>query len=427
MGAITLLQILLVEDNNNKAKRIKDLLMTIEGIFEENIIIAPDQVIAKRYMQANKFSIVLLDIQIPVRFEEPAQPDGGIKFLEEINSGKRINSPDYIIGITAFDESYSAANPFFDDRLLALVRYDESSDDWSRKLYNHITHISKKTYGDQMADLKYNYDLGIVCALSDVELDSIKRLSTSWETIYGNDGHPYYIGVFQNEKKKVSVVAAAAPQMGMVATSVLTTNMIQQFTPYYIAMSGIAAGIQGKVNLGDILVADPSWDYGHGKIIDEEGVYKFLPDIQQIRLDRDLRAKFEALRGDTRIFEKIKRDWPGDKPSSSLEMKIGPVASGAAVLANSTVSEAIKGQGRNIIGIEMEVYGFFYAAENSLKPRPKAFAIKSVCDFANKEKGDNIQKYAAFTSSSILYEFVMNHLDFDSKPSLVNAKSTLRV
>ena len=56
----------------------------------------------------------------------------------------------------------------------------------------------------------------------------------------------------------------------------------------------------------------------------------------------------------------------------------------------------------------METYGVLYAANHCTKPRPIAFSIKSVCDFADSKKNDNYQNYAAHTSANVLYEFLFS-------------------
>lgn len=45
-------------------------------------------------------------------------------------------------------------------------------------------------------------------------------------------------------------------------------------------MTGIAAGIKGEVELGDILVFNPSWDSGSGKLKSMTMVKIFLKLIQ---------------------------------------------------------------------------------------------------------------------------------------------------
>lgn len=54
--------------------------------------------------------------------------------------------------------------------------------------------------------------------------------------------------------------------------------------------------------------------------------------------------------------------------------------------------------------------GVFAAVEESLLPQPEAFSLKSVCDFADDEKDDRFQAYAAYTSANALRLFVEKYL-----------------
>jgi nucleoside phosphorylase len=63
-----------------------------------------------------------------------------------------------------------------------------------------------------------------------------------------------------------------------------------------------------------------------------------------------------------------------------------------------------------VIGLEMENYGFFHAAAHASHPRPMAFSVKSVCDFADQDKGDAFQRYAAYTSAQVVYHFADRYL-----------------
>ena len=48
-----------------------------------------------------------------------------------------------------------------------------------------------------------------------------------------------------------------------------------------------------------------------------------------------------------------------------------------------------------------------YAVKEAPVPRPKGLVIKGVCDYADEEKSDQYQKFAAFTSAQfakLLYE-----------------------
>ncbi len=48
----------------------------------------------------------------------------------------------------------------------------------------------------------------------------------------------------------------------------------------------------------------------------------------------------------------------------------------------------------------MESYGVYYAAQATTDSGTKVIVAKSVCDFADKNKGDTNQEYAAYTSAS---------------------------
>lgn len=206
----------------------------------------------------------------------------------------------------------------------------------------------------------------------------------------------------------LSVIAVTVDIMGMNATSTLATQVIDLFHPRLIAMTGI----KDEVNLGDILIANPSWDSGAGKIKKDKdsGEKLFELDMKQEPLDDDLYHQVRTLQDDTRFLNSIYEKFDADKPETHLKVRIGPVASGAAVIANSDIRKEINSQSRKLIGIEMETYGLYYAANHATKPRPKVISIKSVCDYADEEKSDNYQKYAAYTSARFLHEFAIRNL-----------------
>src|SRR5690606_12013102 len=83
-------------------------------------------------------------------------------------------------------------------------------------------------------------------------------------------------------------------------------------------------------------------------------------------------------------------------------IKVGPVACGSAVLADGlSIGEIRSRQQDDMIGVEMEIYDVYAAARAAADPQPLAFALKGVCDFADPEKGDDAQDYAAFMSAGV--------------------------
>ncbi|MNE96515.1 hypothetical protein D3C80_1947250 [compost metagenome] len=53
----------------------------------------------------------------------------------------------------------------------------------------------------------------------------------------------------------------------------------------------------------------------------------------------------------------------------------------------------------------MEIYGLYAAAFNASGLQPRTFALKGVCDYADPDKKDEAQAYAAFASAKVLERF----------------------
>lgn len=406
------MKILVVEDNSKKAANVTTLLSSIPGIEKEDITPCADLVTAKRELCDNDFDLLVLDVQVPMRHDEKVELRGGVDFLEEITTRGKYRLPAHIIGLTAYEDSLISAERFFQENGWALVKYSESDIQWEVALRNYASYIfeHQNRQVDQRAELHYGHDLVIICALPQIEFESIAALPFGFDWSPPGRGMQFLDGTYNKNGKTFKIAAMFSPQMGMAPSAVLTMNMIHLLRPRYLAMSGITAGVAGKVNVGDVLIADQSWDYGSGKLAAQDGAQVFLPDPRPITLDPDLKAQFQQLALDHALADEIMRRWPGDKPATPLRLHVGQVPSGAAVIADPSVVEDIVGRNRKVIGLEMENYGFFHAAAHASHPRPMAFSVKSVCDFADQDKGDAFQRYAAYTSAQVVYHFADRYL-----------------
>jgi len=116
------------------------------------------------------------------------------------------------------------------------------------------------------------------------------------------------------------------------------------------------------------------------------------------------------MKDDAENLDSIRRSWKGTSVDSVLRMHLGPVASGAAVLADNKTVAGIVNQNRKLLAVDMETYGVYAACQEATIPQPKAFSMKSICDFADKNKSDDHQRYASFTSASAMKSFVEKYL-----------------
>ena len=406
-----MINILLVEDNSEKMKKIKEVILKNNDINEENIICKVSTNDARRELYGIVFDLMITDLLLPENFGDDPNADESITLLNDIKNDDEMKKPLSIIGISAFENKIEEYKHFFIDDDWSLMSYNEASHNWEDILSHKIDYIIRtKKFNEGISE--YIYDIGIICALHDPEFKHIKLLSEDWKPVKRKSSSiEFYETVFYRDGKKLNVIAVSPNQMGMVSTGILATQMIELFRPKYITMTGIAAGIPGEAILGDVLVVEYTWDYNSGKIkTDEDGTQTFDIDMRQASLDRDLYNHMNALKNDKVFLNAIYEKYTGRKPNTLLEIKIGQLASGAAVIANTEITASVAKQARKLKGIEMEAYGLFCAANYATTPKPKPLVIKSVCDLADENKSDDIQDYAAYTSAQVLYEFALRYL-----------------
>lgn len=398
-----MIHILIVEDGGEKVKRIASALGDVDGVDLSGIRICGDVVSAKRFLSEESFDLLIVDIAIPIRADKDPAPDGGLQLVDAIYEGAPLRMPTHIVGLTAYEESYEAVRVKFDSKMLFLVHYDQASDNWTEHLQARIRQIISAS---RQPSESFGCNLVILCALQS-EFEAVRRLPWSWKQAELPADHAiYWEGEYVGRSGQQRVYAGVAPRMGMPAAAVSATKMIATFRPRYFVMTGIAAGVRGKVNLGDVLVADPTWDWGNGKRAIRNKKPAFLQAPHQIGLDARLRTLFSTVREDFATLAAIRASWQGTSPPTSLALHIGPVASGSAVLADGATAASIVAQHREVIGIDMETYAVFAAASEASRPQPTPFVLKSVVDFAEPDKADNFQKYGAYVSAQVLQHFV---------------------
>lgn len=379
------------------------------GLDRGDVQIVPSIMDARDRLEGTYFDLLVLDILVSFRPESPPDPSYSVDLLLELHEGEGLVKPGHIIGITAdLQVAESAANKFAENTW-SVVEYSEVSDSWISHILNCISYINdqqKDEFSDRPA---HGVDLAIVCALEDPELKEVLKLNWNWSSPRPLDDVTFvYDGHFSVGGRRVSVCAASAPRMGMVSTALRSATLITKLRPRLIAMCGICAGVKGKVKMGDVLFASPAWDFQSGKRVRDNENSSFSIAPHQIHPPALIQSHIEQLRSRQADFTAIAGNFDGDIPGVS-RLIIGPVASGSAVLADGKVVEEIKQQHRDLIGVEMEIYGMFCAATSASRPQPLPFALKAVCDFADPDKKDNNQRYAAYASANVLRLLMENY------------------
>ena len=402
------MKILIVDDDATRYRELIETTINL-GISREFIDVVSCTSEAERKLEDQKYDLLILDLLIPYFPEDEPSESRSEDLLNVLNESDLYEKPAKIIGITADKDSLMSTVDQFEEQTWQVVQYDRQNKSWLNRISKCITYLAGAE--EERSEIKFNCDLLVFCALDEPELSEILKLKWNWEEPRPLDDTAFiYEGSIQLPgDESISVCAAHAGRMGMVATATKTFNLINKLRPKVIVMTGICAGVEGKVNFGDVIFAECAWDYQAGKLTHDSNGAKFLCAPQQISASNEIRSKIELLKADKIFMNSIHVKY-GEHINTNPRLLLGPIATGAGVVADSNYVKTIVEQQRKVLGIEMEIYGFYYAAENSCEPKPKYFALKSVCDFANESKNDDLQRYCSYMSAGVLEQLVIRHI-----------------
>lgn len=208
---------------------------------------------------------------------------------------------------------------------------------------------------------------------------------------------------------KVKAVAVTQTSMGMAAAASLVTRAVIAFKPKIVVMSGICAGRKSKVRIGDIIVADQTYDYTAGKAY----VDKFAPRPQPIIADVLIKDYMvNSILGNYDMDQVIRERWSGWRPSEPINIYLKALASGTSVVDDSKTIDEVSNIQDNLYGIDMEAYGVALA---STSLRTRWLIAKGVQDFADGKKADtekDSRRFAAYASTIVTSNIIKEILPY---------------
>jgi nucleoside phosphorylase len=270
--------------------------------------------------------------------------------------------------------------------------------------------ISSSLTSDDSVSPDLRCDVMLICALHDPELRKVRQTGElPWVALPTDPSDPqtYYSTQYRTNGPNVLRVISAAPNhMGLSASAVLAAKSILKYRPRFLGMVGIAAGVRKQSQgFGDILIAEHTFDYGAGKISQHGDRTEFRPNPYPMRINSRLLNRLNEWKTQRTGLDEIQGSWQTTSPQTRLQIHIGPLGSGAAVLDSTIPIEEISNHWRKLVGIEMEAHGVHCACNETLEPPPVFCCFKSICDFASS-KNDDWQDYAAFAASQFCYKFL---------------------
>lgn len=397
------MKILIIDDDADKLRKLIAVLTGV-GVSRSDIDVSRSAVDAMVKLRGGTYDIAILDLLLPARDEDDARLETSLDLLRDIDERSDVRKPSHLIGFTAYSEAEAQARPHFARSLWTIVKFDQTSSAWEEQFRRVLNYVQKSV--ESRPSRAYGVDVCVVTALQDPELRAIHEIPWSWEPAEPMDDSTFVKrGSFTSEGHEYRVLAACAPRMGNVAAALLSARIIERYSPRFLAMAGICGGIKNKVNLGDVVLFSPCWEWASGKVVPDDEAGSYLePAPHQISVAEYISARAELLRADSAFWLELRNRFPV-RSDTLPKLVVAPAASGPSVVAHTDYTESLKLQHRKLTAIDMEAYGVMASALSASVPKPTAFALKAVCDFADEEKDERWQGYAAYISAQTIRAF----------------------
>ena len=395
------MRFLLVDDDQHKRDSIVNFLAS-KGVERESIVVAEHASAARVKLNESAFDVLLLDVLLPARAGARPAGEHSVELLRQIVEDGTSVAPQFIIGITADAQGTLDYAAEFKALVTQVVHFNSGDGEWQEMLTAVLQLLKRQEQGKQTND----YDIVVLNALRSPELESLLKV---WPVKLGAEkllcrNILHSTGTLELDGVTRRVVCAHLSQMGPIASAHAAATLLTEYRPRLLVMTGICGGFSKEVSIGDLVIAEKSWDWQAGKWT-EEGV--LAPSVDPRDGAADLVAYARTIEDTIKLAHDRFTDY--DKPANTPALVVGPMVTGSAVVASKDIQEVFKGQHRKMAGIDMECYGMYYAASNHAGAPVRTLCIKAVSDLADRLKADDHQQYCSYISAVAMLEVVRLH------------------
>ncbi|QOZ75117.1 hypothetical protein XH83_06495 [Bradyrhizobium sp. CCBAU 53351] len=394
------MRVLVVDDDAAKTAAIVTAIeSSLGGVRERGITVANTLSNAMRVLGEISFDLIILDLMLPYLPDGAADSRAGLELLRQLRSVEGKNRTTSVIGISAFPEEVAAYRDKFDELGVLITTFDDKGA-WSRALLRVLENVSAK--GDPRTDL----DFLVICALEEerqgFEFTSLNKIS---EVVVGGL-NVHYVRLPGEREYFGGIVRLS--QMGLVASTYETAWALNVFRVKVLCMSGICAGFSKEVNLGQIVVGSPAWEYQAGKW--SKNGFEIAPT--QIPLKSQTRAIIDHVFSRDGFVQQLESriDAGHRRPSLQSKPTLAPFVTGSAVMADAKRLEHIEKQHRKVAALDMETFGLYFVAHEAPAGLQHYFSAKCVVDLADSDKDDDLHHYgssvAARATEALLLELL---------------------
>lgn len=265
-------------------------------------------------------------------------------------------------------------------------------------------------------------NIGIITALPDVELPAVLKAfnllpDKNEDELFNNQR--YWFSSLQSKKtgKNLSIVITSIGTSGNIDSSTATSTLIQHYYPDLLVLTGICAGVEGKVDLCDVVVSEEVIGYEVGRLTSAGLEQRPRTEHPPHQILQDIRFSSQQTNSQswTNVFTKLqdsldKSQLPTEHNNFAPKIHIAVIASGEKLFADGSLQEIRRQFHERIRAGEMESIGF---ASVSTQYEIPWFVAKGISDFGNPltKDGRLKDKYhfsAANSAASWLKVFLEN-------------------
>ncbi|KAK6356002.1 hypothetical protein TWF718_000375 [Orbilia javanica] len=257
------------------------------------------------------------------------------------------------------------------------------------------------------------YTVGWICALPKEQVAAISMLDEQHSDLHfskpPNDANNYTLGSIHQH----NVVITCLP-LKCYGTNQAARAAAEMFSTFpsirVVLMVGIGAGIPPKVQLGDVVISTEwvQWDFGKAKDGGFEPIDKrYYPPTElstamaKLQVDHDSRGRTmipDYLKDLESKSPHLKQQYTSIGNPKNAKIHYGLIASGNQVVKYEILRDGINRRFEdNILCIEMEAAGLVGVP---------AVVIRGICDYADTNKNDDWQEYAAAVAAACAKELL---------------------
>lgn len=248
------------------------------------------------------------------------------------------------------------------------------------------------------------------------------------------DGTIYWHGSVRSHisRRYYSIVLTCIGYAGNYDCAAATSDVINEYRPRVVLLTGIAAGLPAKVKIGEVVLSERVVAYEPAAInTREDGTEQIIPRPEMPRIEHGVEQdvvnylasvnlgrverKFRALKGAYPHPPEGKEKEYQNYVATEAKIKTATMASGEKLLRHTDklYSWRKKLHGRIEVG-EMEAAGLATACRRHNVPW---LVIRGISDFGDEFKDESFHEFAAKIAAAAMRDFIAYGLDLGTKRS----------